>query len=1223
MPRTYENAPIAIVGMGIRFPGGNDEPAGFQRFLREGRSAIGPLPEGRLPGLPEDVTAAGGYLDSIEGFDAGFFNISPKEAAWVDPQHRLTLETAWEALEDAGIDPTSLRHGDTGVYVAVTGMDYAMEIARLPVDQVELYAGTGMFHCGASGRISYFLGLRGPSMSVDGAAVIALKRLADARRDGDRVLAVIRGSAVRQDGESAALMAPNGEAQALLMRAALDDAGLDAADIQYVEAHGTGTALGDPIEMSGIAEVFSASHTKDNPVLVGSVKTNFGHLESTAGLAGLVKTVLQLRDRTVYPHINFTTPSRKIPWERIPVRVPVTATPWEAAGARLALVNSYGATGTIASVVLEEADEREPAPEARDRESGPVPGIFTLSAKSARSLQLQLDAYAAFMADRTDDEVADICRTTNVGRAHHLWRVSAPVTTAAELVDFIDRRRARPAGPRPSAGRKNIALMFAGGGSQYAGMGLSLYRRFPVFREHLDRCDELFAPLVDSVRDDILTDGPPDREQVESATVLTARLFSLEYALARLWLSLGVRPGVLLGHSLGEIVAAAVSGVLTLEDAVRLVSARGTLLDRTSAGSMAAVDASREEVLPFLAGRPDASLGAVNGPTQCVISGAGRSVAEVASLLEARGVKVKLLRVPCASHSPLMDEIAEEYRAVLDGIRFGEPEFPIASAVLGRMAANGEMSTPEFWLRHLRSTVNFADAVRAVEERGRHIFLEVGPGAELLGMGRECVTDDGHLWLGSLHRGDLSGETMRLTVSRLYNAGVPISWTAWHEGTAGARVSLPKYAFDRKPYWLPAPADTGASPDPAEYHPLLGREAPPTPSPAGTEAVFVSRINASRPSYLAEHDLNGTSVFPGTGFVEMLFAVQDALFGETIRPVEDLAFHEPLFLSAEFVSVRTRVRAEPDGTRQVEISSLLGPAEASVERVHVTARIGHAADLAVVRPDIPAGEAGLTLSRDELSAYYRDHGARYGPTFQTLERAVRYGEDGDGTTVVGQIHGRRPASSDFLHPALLAGALQSAAALFADRRTEGFAYVLVSAERARLLRKPRGTSLRSVLRVIAREEQRVGADLTLLDEEGAVVFAMSGLSFRRVSVAGPRPVGAGGPIDTNRTTGATPAIDAAAWNELDEPRRTEIARAFLLSRVAELLCFDDPGDIPENASFFELGMDSLIAVKLKSAAETAFRVPLEARTLFENATVEALATALAAKAPSAPSTERV
>lgn len=1285
--------PIAIVGIGLRFPGGNNSPAELARFLKDGRSGITKMPTGRLQSVPSDVCTDGGYLDDIQGFDANFFNISPREAAFVDPQHRLTLETSWEALENAGIDPRTLRHGDTGVYVAVTGMDYAMEIARLPVEQVELYAGTGMLHCGASGRVSYFLGLRGPSMSVDtacasslvavhlavqglrtgecslalcgaantisdptypvmagrsgvlaedarcktfddeangyvrgeGVAMIVLKRLDDARRDGDRVLAIIRGSAVRQDGESAALMAPNGQAQALLMRAALENAGLTADDIQYVEAHGTGTALGDPIEISGLTEVFARTRAMDSPVFVGSVKTNIGHLESAAGMAGLVKTILQFQDKTIYPHLNCRTLSRRIPWEKIPIRVPLGAIPWEAA-TRRAIVNSYGATGTIASLVLEEAHSENHLPQ-RTGCDDEIPAIFTLSAKDPTSLRSMLDSYAEFLKGATDHDLFDVCYTSNVGRAHHTWRISGPVGTTAELTRFIEQQREQLHRLRANGGSANVAAMFPGGGSQYRGMGLPLYRRFPVFRHHVDRCSELFSGHIGySVADAIIGNGEQDLPT--GAGILSAGIFTLEYALARLWLSLGVRPGVLVGHSLGEITAATVAGIFDIEDAARLISFRGALLDKTSSGSMAAVEAAPRQVQRILEDFPDVSLGAVNGHTQCVVSGGSGSVKRIASILEGNGFKVTRLQVPVASHSPLMDEIAADYRAFLATIEFGDPEYPIASTVTGAIAKPGEMTTIEYWMRHLRSPVNFVEAVRSIENRGSHVFLEIGPGAEMIGMGRQCTTREDHIWLGSMHRADLGGKTILHSVSRMYNAGLPISWTAWHDGVRGNRVALPTYSFHRKPYWLPASHERADVDDRMPSHPLLGAEISTESERTTGVRTFRTQVCSSRPAYLAGHTLGGTPVFPGTGFVEMLFAVQDTLFGETTRPVGNLEFHEPLFLSQGTTHLRISVQQCPGGLLDTKILSGTGERGSAADRLHVSARLGGNADTDLLgfrkeiekMRSIPTGDAAaeLVMNAADVAEYYRRRGVDHGSMLRTLRRATGYA----GTTVIGELEVPTATPVDFLHPALLAGAFQSIACLLGDKVADNVTFVTVGAERLCLFRKPRGSVLRSVLHVLHAHEEKITADLALFDENGDPVFGMNNLALRRVSTTTSvvaemntsRPHTVGG-SETDKAIRAEAAVfDLGAWKNLPVEQRHRSVCAFLASCIAELLRFPHPDELPAGATFFEIGMDSIIAVKLKNATEDAFRIRLEARTIFENPSIDDLAEVILAKA---------
>ncbi|MFF3290932.1 type I polyketide synthase [Streptomyces sp. NPDC003023] len=1266
MSAQFENEPIAIIGVGLRFPGENSTREQFAEFLRCGKSGVTRVPEGRLPSvIPEDANTDAGYLQSLRDFDATFFGISPREAAFIDPQHRLSLETSWEALEDAGIDPTSLRHSNTGVYVAVTGMDYAMEIARLPLDQVELYAGTGMFHAGASGRVSYFLGLRGPALSVDGAcasslvavhlavqglrlgecnlalcgaantisdpaypvmasrsgvlapdsrcktfdeagdgyvrgegaAMIALKRLKDAQRDGDRVLAVIRGSAVRQDGESAALMAPNAKAQAALMRATLDNAGLTPHDIQYIEAHGTGTAIGDPIEMRGISEVFSASHSQTRPVAVGSVKTNLGHLESTAGLAGLIKTLLQLRDRTIYPHLNFSIPSSRIPWSTSPVSVPTAVTPWTATGARTAMVNSYGATGTIASVVLQEAPEpQQPCPPTDNGESG---GVLTISAKSEASLHRQIQAYTDLAAGIGREDIAALCRGTNVTRAHHLWRVSTTVGSTEDLNAFLERQLRHGRRTAPVAGRKRAAFLFPGGGTQYPDMGGHLYRRFPRFRQHYDQCSALFEPALGWSLSQEIAQSTAPQPGTDNATVLTARLFTLEYALAQFWMSLGVQPSVLLGHSLGEITAAAVAGVMELPDAVRLVLRRGQLLDSTPVGAMVAIEASPDQVMPLLDSAPDLSLGAVNGPQQCVISGARDAATELASALAQQGFKVKILQVPVASHSPLMDQILDEYQACLETITLHPPKIAIASTVLGRIAEPEEITAPDHWLRHLRDTVRLVDAMRAIETRGSHSFLEIGPGSELLGMGRDCTATPSAGWFGSMHRKDTAANTISQSVSRLYAAGFAIDWAAWHEGQPAQPLrhgKLPLYQFDRKPHWLPTPKNQPVS---AGQHALLGTETT-TPQAEGGFA-FRSVVSAHQPAYLSEHTVHGAPAFPGTGFIEMLLAAQDTALGEATKPIEDLTFHEPLFLTSSEVSLHTEAASEPDGYLHWRISS---SGADGLRTLHLTARTPRNTGQSLadaVLPTATRGAPDAEMATQDLAAYFEARGACHGPTFSTAARASRYGK----TLVIGDIETTPHSVADVLHPALLAGALQTSACLFAEGPDDGSAYTAVRVQLARLVRKPRGRSLRSELTVTHETEQRVTVDLTLYDQYGEA-FRMRGVELQRFSAARPQL-----PHNELHPAAALPSIDIGAWHAMTPQAKRERARTFVLAHIADLLQFPTIEDVPQGASFFDMGMDSLLAVRLKNVAEKSFGITLDLRTILGNPTIEALADLLA------------
>ncbi|WP_369213416.1 type I polyketide synthase [Streptomyces flavofungini] len=886
--------PIAIVGMGLRIPGGNNDVDTFAEFLREGRSGIGPLPPGeRRQMAPEtgraegaDDSAAegpaegaddnwprGGFVSDVDRFDAAFFSVSPKEAPYIDPQQRLALHTAWEALEHAGIDPTSLRHGDTGVFMGVTTLDYIFESTDLAPADLDGYLAPGLTHSAVSGRMSFFLGLRGPCMTVDttcsssltathlavqalrggecgvalsggvnvihnaqnhtilslggvlspdaqcktfderangyaraeGCGVLVLKRLSDARRDGDTVHAVIRGSAVGQDGESAGLVAPNGAAQEQVMRSALARSGLEPADIQYVEAHGTGTALGDPTEMDAISDVFAESHTHDRPMVVGSLKTNIGHMEGAAGAGSLIKAVLQLREKTIFPHLNLVNPSKRIAWDEAPVTVPTEVRPWPAADTGRAMVNGFGVTGTIASVILEEAPAELPA--ETDAAGTRPSAVLTLSAKSRTSLRRLAERHLDHLARHPGTPLADLCRTSNTGRAHFRHRIAEVVGDRDAAVRALGRRvtaLAEGAARGGSTGAPKVAFLFSGTGTQYPGMGAALYRQYPVFRAALDECDAILTPLLGLPLGELVRGECEAPERIHEPRYLQPALFSLEYAMARLWLSWGVRPSVLMGHSLGEFAAAAVAGLFSLQDGARLVAARGRLSEAVrSKGGMAAVGAPAHEVAPLLDDYPDLSVGAVNGPGQSLLTGGNASLADAGRRLAERGVKVTPLRGAVPYHSPLMAEIVDEFRAVLATVDFRAPTMAVVSNVTGRVARGRQMADPEYWIRHLLEPVQFEAGVQAVNKRGRHVFVELGPSAALTALARTSAGEADHVWLSSTFRDDHDGDMIRRSLAKAYEAGVPVSWAGYHEGAPLNRVPLPTYPFDGKRYWLP------------------------------------------------------------------------------------------------------------------------------------------------------------------------------------------------------------------------------------------------------------------------------------------------------------------------------------------------------------------------------------------------------------------------------------
>ncbi|WP_255953409.1 type I polyketide synthase [Streptomyces odontomachi] len=930
--------PIAIVGVGLRFPGANNTLEEFTEFLRDGRSATGPLPEDRwdveafAAGTGRGViqTRAGGFLDDLDQFDARFFKISPAEANCLDPQQRLVLETAWESLEHAGIDPSALGHSRGGVYLGASSVDYIMEMDELRYDELDGRIAAGVSHSGLCGRLSYFLGWRGPSVTVDtacsaslvalhlavqglrrgeceialaggvnaihhprstalfsdlnalapdgrcktfdeeadgygraeGCGMLVLKRLSDARRDGDTILALVRGSALAQDGESAGLTVPNGTAQAELIRSTLRSARLGPGDIQYVEAHGTGTPLGDPIEMGAINDVFGDAHSKDRPLLVGSCKTNLGHMEPAAGVGGLIKTIAQLRARTIFPHLNLTRPSSRIPWQVIPVEVPTECRPWQAE-TRRALVQSFGFTGTLACALLEEAPA-DAAPAADDAPTAPTAkaagraDVFTLSAKSPRALKLQLERYQQLVADHPDLAVDAFCHSANVTRAHFDHRIAGVVHDRAELAALLADRLARIEGVAPQAPRK-IAFLFAGQGAQRPGMGAGLYGRHRVFREVVDELDALFTPLLGRSIRELMFDGSADGRELNRTRYAQPALFVLEYALARLWMSWGVRPSVLLGHSIGELTAATIAGLFTPADAVRVVAARARLMDSvTTPGGMVAVRADAATVAPLVEKYDDLAVAAYNAPAQCVISGGRASLAEVAAELSARGVTTTVLPVSHAFHSPLMQEVTDAFRAVFDTITFHETEFTLISNLSGRPARWREISKADYWVRHLVEPVDFAGSMGAVARRGRHTFIEMGPSATLTSLARDNVGkegDDGRLWLTSLRRRRPDDTVLLSSLAALYTAGHAVSWRGLHAGTGLPRVTLPSYAFDRRRHWLQT--DNPRHPVPTAH---AGAPVEGAPGPAATDGATTNTASGA-PDPLT-FDMAGLAALP-------------------------------------------------------------------------------------------------------------------------------------------------------------------------------------------------------------------------------------------------------------------------------------------------------------------------------------------------------------------------
>ena len=1010
-----DDDPIAIVGMACRYPGEVHCPDDLWRLVRDGRCAVGAYPRNRGWNLDEvydpnpertgtTYMKEGGFLYDADEFDAAFFGISPREAIAMDPQHRLLLESAWEALEHAGIRPDAPDLSDTGVYIGLMGGDYGFHLmSRRDVD-AEGYLMTGTSNSVASGRISYAFGFTGPAVTVDtacssslvavhlaaralrdgecalalaggatvmatpgvlvefsrqrglapdgrckpfsdradgtglseGAGMVVLERLGDAERNGHRVLALVRGSAVNQDGASNGLTAPNGPSQERVIRQALASAGLGPADIDAVEAHGTGTRLGDPIEAQALLATYGQQRD-GRPLWLGSIKSNIGHAQAAAGVAGVIKMVLAMRHGVLPPSLHGDTPTRHVDWTAGEVSLLAEPVPWPATGRpRRAGVSSFGISGTNAHVILE-----QPAARALPEVSPPpaAPLAWVVSGKTEHALRAQAARLAAF-CDRSADlpNPADLAYSLATTRSGFPHRAAVIGDTAADLLDGLTRLAAgRPGGNvvTGTSSRGRTAFMFTGQGAQRIGMGRGLYETYPVFARALDEVcaaldEHVETPMRQVLWDD--TGGALDRTEYTQPA-----LFAVEVALYRLLREWGLTPDYLIGHSIGEITAAHVAGVFSLPDAAALVGVRGRLMQSTEPGLMIAVRAGEDDIRARIDGRVD--LAAVNAADAVVLSGGERDVRAVAADLSAAGLQTTTLRVARAFHSTLMEPVLDRFTAVVSRLTPQPPEIPVISNVTGRVATAEELASPDYWARHLRRTVRFHDGVRTLDDLGVTRMIEVGPGATLTSLAAEVVPTTIATLPG---RGDEAHEVVE-AVAAAFVHGATIDWDRMLPGRR--RVELPTYAFQRRSFWPTAPTRTSG--DPAELglgaagHPLLGAAVP-----LDDDAVmFTGQLSLHRDSWLVPPPSDDDAVpspaedgavSPAGAAKAVLPAVLvdltlHAAHHAGLDRIAELIVHHPLLLGASGqASIRVLVSApDSDGRRTVTISSTPDEAERS------------------------------------------------------------------------------------------------------------------------------------------------------------------------------------------------------------------------------------------------------------------------------------------------------
>ena len=903
--------PIAVIGLGCRLPGAA-QPEAFWQLLTAGRDAVTtPAPTRWQQPLPDQIAAdlpVAGFLDQVDHFDPLFFRISPREAQHMDPEQRLLLEVAWEALEHAGIPPHTLVNSATGVFIG------QMAGASLPAGQEvdgggeaqagQLYAMTGALSGFAPGRLSYFLGAQGPSMAIDcscsaalmsvhlavqslrraectlaiaggvhllpdpaivaalgqwqlltgdgrcktfdaaadgyglgeGCGLLILKRLADAQRDGDPILAIILGSATNHDGPSSGLTVPNGRAQQAVIRQALADAGVAPQAVGYIEANGIGTPLGDTMEVDALGNVFGERST---PLWLGAVTPNVGHLDAAAGMPALIKAILAIQHGVIPPNVNFHTPNPLIDWGALPVQVPTTLVPWTATS-RIAGVSSFGLSGSNVHLVLGQAPTV-----AAELSVAPTPAVaapplhlLTLSAKSEEALRALAASYGTYLAEHPEVDLADLCYTANAGRSHFAQRAALVFESSADLAEKLaavaagQRKMGIVTGKAPE-GDPKIVFLCSGLGAQSVDMGRQLYDSHPIFRQAMDRCDEILADDLGASILDVIYPGRQSSKVAASQSQASATLqpcnpatlqqtiyaetalFTLEYALAQLWRSWGIEPDLVLGHSVGEYVAACLAGVFSLEDALKLVVERAKLIESASAtGATAVIFAEQEQVAALLAPYAEqVTLAGINSPNEILVAGAADAIDQLLAAGKAAGVDGRRLGVAHAAHSPWMDPILDAFQQIAVTVTYQLPQLKLISSVNGEICRHVDAA---YWRAHLRQPVRFDQAMQTLQatlSTGQPtLLIELGPQPVLLWLGRQNWTsNEPARWLPSLRSVQGDWQQLFQSLAELYGQGVAIDWRGVAQGSP-RKVVLPTYPFQRQRYALSTPSPTQPAP---------------------------------------------------------------------------------------------------------------------------------------------------------------------------------------------------------------------------------------------------------------------------------------------------------------------------------------------------------------------------------------------------------------------------
>ncbi|MBX3611468.1 MAG: SDR family NAD(P)-dependent oxidoreductase [Hydrogenophaga sp.] len=1170
---------VAIVGIGCRWPGAAHGPADFWQMLCDGKDAIAEIPPDRIdlgryfdprPATPgRMMTRWGGFLDAIQTFDADFFGISPREAERMDPQQRLLLETAWEALEDAGFDASSLEGSQTGVFVGQWLSDFEARLFADP-EAVDFLMTTGSGRYASSGRLSYLLGLRGPSLTLDtacssslaavhlaarsvrsgesdlaiaggvniilqphisvaysqsrmmapdgrckfgdargdgyvrseGAGVVVLKPLARALADGDRIYALVRGSALNNDGRSSGSMGtPSQAGQEALLRSACADAGVAPAAIDYVEAHGTGTRAGDPVELGAIGTVLGEARERGRPVHVGSVKTNIGHTEGAAGVAGLIKAALALHHERIPQSLHCQQPNPAIDWDGLGVAIAREAMTWPRGDhPRRAGVSAFGIAGTNAHVVLEEAPEPQPrASEVPNQR----PSLLVLSARDAAALR-ELAGRFALLLER-GAHLTDVCHSAARRRTHHEHRAAFVAHDAMGMAEAL--RQYADGGPAAAQGRAvpgqapRLAFVCPGQGAQWPGMARGLMASEPVFMDELLRCDEAARPWMEAsiVAQLGLEPGDPD-SLLDRIDVVQPVLVALALAYAALLRACGVRPDAVVGHSMGEVAAAAIAGVLSRDDAMRIICRRSALMSRTSGqGAMALVDLPMSQVQQRLAGHEaEVSVAVSNSPRSCVISGQAEVVKSLIAGWSSDNVFCRLINVDVASHSPQMDPLAQALRAELGDLNARAVDVPLFSTVLARQAEPHELGAA-YWGDNLRQPVRFGATVEGMLAEGIAGFIELGPHPVLLpSIEQTAQAADVEVMVAApARRGEPDLTAWLSTVGALHCAGHQVNW-AQVVAPGGRLTDLPAYPWQRERHWVDA-AELAASGAPAHglavpgHHPVLGAGVALGGTPAG--ALWALSIDPGRVPAWFEHRLHGSPVLPASAYLELAFAAAAALIPGASFELVRLSFDRALHLQTD-AACSLQLLATPDGNGGLRLG--FQSHTGTTWQVHAVAELRAGSGFEVERPSANAIQALQQKTADAADAVYgqlASVGAGIGERLRGIASAWIGPEEVLSRLTDSPVD--EPAAIGFgFVPAALDACMQTAVLL---ALSSGLC-VPVSVERVIWHRQSQGARWVHARRRVSGEPASP-IDLTLFDEQGPVLSVV-GVQLQAVGELG-------------------------------------------------------------------------------------------------------------------------